>query len=291
VAELVGAFAASHAPLIARDWALFSDGLKQRLERDFRELGRRLAAVRADVLVVVAPDHWTNFFLDNLPNVCVGIGAVHGGPPEPFLRDFPFPEPAGDPGFGEHLVATALAAGFEPAVSHHARLDHGICLPLLRMGLPALPRIVPLWLNSLEPPMPALGRCLAWGGLLRDAVASYPAPVRVAVLASGGLSHSIGEPTMGAIDEPFDRECLAAFTSGDPAALTAFLDARLAAAGNGAHEVRNWLVAHAAAGNAGFELIDYLAVAEVYVGCAWGSWRITPKPAPEREPSQRGPAS
>jgi len=83
---------------------------------------------------------------------------------------------------------------------------------------------------------------------------------------------------MGAIDESFDRECLAKFAAGDPEALVAFLDARLAGAGNGAHEIRNWLVAHAAAGSAGFELIDYLALAEVYVGCAWGSWRIAPNP-------------
>lgn len=204
--------------------------------------------------------------------MCIGIGAVHGGPPEPFLRDFPFPEPAGDPGFGEHLVATALEAGFEPSVSHRARLDHGICLPLLRMELHALPRIVPLFLNSLEAPMPALRRCLAWGRQLAAAVATYPANVRVAVLASGGLSHSIGEPTMGAIDEAFDHDCLAAFAAGDPERLADFLDDRLAAAGNGAHEIRNWLVAHAAAGATGFELIDYLAVKEVYVGCAWASW-------------------
>jgi aromatic ring-opening dioxygenase catalytic subunit (LigB family) len=272
VAELVGAFAASHAPLLARDWALLPAPLQQRVGDDYRELGRRLAAARPDVLVTIAPDHWTNFFLDNLPNVCIGIGAVHGGPPEPFLRDFPFPEPAGDPGFGEHLVASALAAGFEPSVSHHVRLDHGICLPLLRMELRALPRIVPLFLNSLEVPMPALRRCLAWGRELAAAVASYPADVRIAVLASGGLSHSIGEPTMGAIDEPFDRDALAAFAAGDPERLAGFLDARLAAAGNGAHEIRNWLVAHAAAGAAGFDLIDYLAVKEVYVGCAWASW-------------------
>jgi aromatic ring-opening dioxygenase catalytic subunit (LigB family) len=272
VAELVGAFAASHAPLLARDWALLPAPLQQRVGDDYRELGRRLAAARPDVLVTIAPDHWTNFFLDNLPNVCIGIGAVHGGPPEPFLRDFPFPEPAGDPGFGEHLVASALAAGFEPSVSHHVRLDHGICLPLLRMELCALPRIVPLFLNSLEVPMPALRRCLAWGRELAAAVASYPADVRIAVLASGGLSHSIGEPTMGAIDEPFDRDALAAFAAGDPERLAGFLDARLAAAGNGAHEIRNWLVAHAAAGAAGFDLIDYLALKEVYVGCAWASW-------------------
>jgi hypothetical protein len=39
--------------------------------------------------------------------------------------------------------------------------------------------------------------------------------LRVALLATGGLSHSIGEATMGQIDEAFDRECLQHFASGD----------------------------------------------------------------------------
>ena len=46
--------------------------------------------------------------------------------------------------------------------------------------------------------------------------------------------------------------------------------------GNGGHEVRNWVVAHAAAGNKGFELIGYAPLEEVYVGCAFanGGWRL-----------------
>ena len=35
--------------------------------------------------------------------------------------------------------------------------------------------------------------------------------------ALSGLSHSIGEPTMGVIDERFDQECIERFTrGGDP---------------------------------------------------------------------------
>ena len=48
----------------------------------------------------------------------------------------------------------------------------------------------------------------------------------------------------------------------------------LAGAGNGAQEVRNWLVAHGAAHSAGFELVDYLPVPEVYVGCGFAAWKI-----------------
>lgn len=273
MAELAGVFATSHAPLIARDWDKLPPPVRDRFAADFRELGRRLGAARPDVIVEIAPDHWTNFFIDNLPAVCIGLGAAHGPPPEPFLGDFPWKPIPGHAAFARHLLATALAEGFEPALSHHMALDHGFCLPLARMELTALPAIVPLVINSLEPPMPSVARCAQWGRLLAAAIRAYPGPLRVAVLASGGLSHSIGEPTMGDIDEGFDRDCLRLFAAGDEAPLLAYLDERrMASAGNGAHETRNWLVAHAAAEGRGFDLIDYCAVPEVYVGCAFASW-------------------
>ena len=59
--------------------------------------------------------------------------------------------------------------------------------------------------------MPSIKRWLAWGRLLRRAIESYPEPLRVAVLGTGGLSHSIGEPTMGWIDENFDHACIKHF--------------------------------------------------------------------------------
>jgi aromatic ring-opening dioxygenase catalytic subunit (LigB family) len=274
MAELVAVAAASHAPLIARDWPKIPPDHQQRLSAAFAELGGRLAAARPDAIVVVSPDHWINFFIDNLPSVCIGVGAEHEGPPEPFLRDFPWRPVPGHPPLAAHIHATALAREFEPAVSHRMKLDHGFCIPLWRMGLAVLPRIVPVVVNTLEPPMPRVSRCLAWGKLIAAAIASYPGSERVAVLATGGLSHSIGEPTMGAIDEGFDRACIAAFRDGAERPLADFLEARMDGAGNGSHECRNWAVAHGAAGGRGFDLVDYVAVPSVYVGCGFATWAL-----------------
>ena len=141
------------------------------------------------------------------------------------------------------------------------------------MGLAALPRIVPIIVNSIEPPLPLVRRCLQWGGLLRKAIESHAAPLRVAVLGTGGLSHSIGEPTMGAIDEKLDLECIRLFSSPE-IELLSYLEKQLPQAGNGTEEIRNWLVAHGAAGSRGFELIDYLPVPKVFVGCGFAAWRI-----------------
>ena len=107
MAELVGAFAASHGPLIVREWPRVPAEQKSRMAAGFRELGRRLEAARPDVLVVVAPDHWSNFFLDNVPAVCLGVGDTHDGPPEPWMKDFPHREIRGDSSFALHLARKA----------------------------------------------------------------------------------------------------------------------------------------------------------------------------------------
>ncbi len=173
------------------------------------------------------------------------------------------------------MLQTALDNDFEPALSHRLRLDHGSCIPLWRIGVDAGLPIVPLLVNDLEAPMLNIKRCLAWGRLLlRRAIESYPDPLRVALLGTGGLSHSIGEPTMGWIDEDFDRACIKHFENGDEEQLAAFLTDALPHTGNGAHEIRDWVIAHAAAGSTGFELIDYFPSPATFVGAGFASWKL-----------------
>ena len=280
MANLVGIYAASHGPLIVRKWDALTPACKTTITTAFDELGRRINAARADVLIVISPDHWVNFSLDNLPAICVGVGETHNGPPEPWLAAFPHKPMAGHAPLAQHIVEHAFTRGFEPSVSYKLALDHGFCIPLMTAGVDPLPAIVPVVLNTVEPPFPGVRRCHAWGAVLAEAIASFAGDIRVAILATGGLSHSIGEATMGAIDEAFDRECLQHFASGEREALFTFLDQRMAGAGNGTAEVRNWLAAHGAAGAAsaagarGFDLIHYSAMPEIYVGCGVASWEI-----------------
>jgi aromatic ring-opening dioxygenase catalytic subunit (LigB family) len=275
MASLVGVFAASHGPIIARDWEIMPAEHRAQLTRAFDELGRRLRACRPDLLVVISPDHWVNFFLNNLPAVCIGIGDEHDGPPEPFMQKvYPVSRLKGHAAFGRHLLNVALDSDFEPALSHRLKLDHGTCIPLWRMGVDLDLPLVPIIVNDLEEPMPSIHRCLAWGRVLRKAIESYPEPLRVAILGTGGLSHSIGETTMGWIDEEFDHACIEHFRDGEEGRLAAFLSERLPHTGNGAHEIRDWVVAHAAAGSTGFELIDYFPSPETLVGAGFASWKV-----------------
>jgi aromatic ring-opening dioxygenase catalytic subunit (LigB family) len=275
MAELVGVYAASHGPMIVRNWDKLTPGERDSIDGGFAEIGRRIRAARPDALVVISPDHWVNFFIDNLPAICVGVGEVHDGPPEPWFKAFPHRTLAGHPALAQHIVRAALEHDFEPSVSYKLALDHGFCIPLWKAKVDPLPAIVPVIFNDIEPPFPSVKRCYAWGAMLAEAIASFPDRLRVGVLATGGLSHSIGEADMGRIDEAFDRDYLRRLEAGDPPALFEFLNERLPAAGNGASEVRNWVAAHGAARGRGFELIHYDPIPNIYVGAGFASWKLT----------------
>ena len=275
MAELVGSFAASHGPNIARMWGHLKDETLDWVESGFGEMGRRVQALKPDVLVVHTTDHWVNFFLDNIPAFCVGIGDEHDGPPEPFMKPvFPHETLPGHAGFGRHLLDSAFAADFDPAFSGRLKLDHGICVPVWRLGLDPMPAIVPVLMNLVEKPFPSPARCLQWGHMLRAAIESYPEDLRVVVLGTGGLSHSIGETTMGWIDEPFDHACIDLFRNASDDEIASRLDELLETTGNGGAEVRAWTVAHAAAGGQGFDLINYAPMPELLIGAGLAEWRV-----------------
>ena len=276
MAKVVGSFAASHAPNIARAWNELKDETRAWLTEHYGELGRRVKALDPDVLVVHSNDHWINFFLNNIPTFCIGIGDEHDPPPEPFMKGlFTQEHLPGHAGLGRHLLNYALNADFDPSYSQRAMIDHGIGIPIWRMGFDEVPAIVPVFVNLVEPPFPTPRRCLAWGHMIRDAIEAYPEDLRVVVLGTGGLSHSIGEPTMGDIDEPFDHACIEMFQTGkSDAEIAASLDRMLAQTGNGGAELRSWCIAHAAAGGKGFDLIGYTPMPETLIGCGVAEWKM-----------------
>lgn len=275
MAKFVGSFAAGHAPNIAREWHNMKDESRDWLTAGYDKLGGRFKALNVDVLVVQSNDHWVNFFLNNVPAFCVGIGAEHDGPPEPFMKPvFPHETIPGHAGLGRHILDEAFAAEFDPAYSHRLKLDHGMCVPIWRMGLDPLPAVVPILTNLVEKPFPSPKRCIKWGRMVRSAIEGYPEDIRVAVLATGGLSHSIGETTMGWIDEPFDHACIDLFKTASDEEIAPRLEELMDASGNGGAELRNWLIAHAAAGSQGFDLIDYAPMPDMLIGCGLAEWKV-----------------
>jgi len=54
----------------------------------YQRLRERLEAARLDALVMVSAEHFTNFFMNNMPAFCFGLAEGYPGPSEdePFLK-------------------------------------------------------------------------------------------------------------------------------------------------------------------------------------------------------------
>ncbi|MBT9487652.1 MAG: 2,3-dihydroxyphenylpropionate 1,2-dioxygenase [Rubrivivax sp.] len=273
MAELVGVWAASHTPVMLNFPDAIPDTDREAIFGAFRGLGEQMRRADPQALIVVSDDHLHNFFLNNFPAFCIGAAAAYPTPVEHWLKADKRTL-QGDDGLGAHLLASALQGGFDPSFSMELTLDHGVLTPLQLAGLADSVRIVPLLVNCVQPPLPTMARALQWGQLLRRAIASYAGCERVAILATGGISHDIATPRMGHVNEAFDREFLRLLAAGDDAALVRHATEHVNEAGNGAEEIRTWLVAHGAAGGVRGETLYYKAVSAWYTGIGLCAWRV-----------------
>jgi hypothetical protein len=85
---------------------------------------------------------------------------------------------------------------------------------------------------------------------------------RVALVGGGGLSHFVGEPRVGDIDEEFDRWFLRQLESGNLDELFDLPNDELAQAGNGTGEVRAWVAVAGAARDQKAKTLAYEAIYE-----------------------------
>jgi OH-DDVA oxygenase len=111
--------------------------------------------------------------------------------------------------------------------------------------------LVPIFLNTFYPPnQPSPKRCYAFGRSIGRAIASWDSDKRVAVCASGGLSHFV-------IDEAFDARILKAFLANDTKALCAEPNAMFQ---SGTSETKNWITAAGILAETGLRmnLYDYV---------------------------------
>jgi aromatic ring-opening dioxygenase catalytic subunit (LigB family) len=273
VAEIVAAFAASHVPLMVQRPEAAAVEQREHAFGCFTAMGHRIADARPQALVLISNEHMQNFFLNNLPTVCVGMADCYEGPIESWIK-LPHRMQRGDAELGVHLFSRALEDGFDPARSLDLKLDHGTLAPLHLAGIDADLPVAPIMFNNVEPPLPTMRRCLEWGECIGRAVRDYAGVDRVAVLATGGLSHDVGTPNMGATDPAFDQEFLRLLGKEETDELVRFAQERASQAGNGTEEVRNWIVARGIVGQAPMDVALYDDIPAWYTGVSIVEWRI-----------------
>lgn len=264
--SLVFAGVCSHAPGITGRAERADPAVRDAFYSNLGEMRARLEAAKPDALIVVAAEHFANFFMNNMPAYCMGMADSYEGPIED--EQWLGIERTTVPGNAElsKRIIEALLPDIDLAYAEEWKFDHGIMVPLNfltpRYDLP----VIPVNINCQGPPLTPLARAYEFGRMLRRACDAQAQ--RIAVIGTGGISHWPATPNSGVINEAWDRDFLDRFINNRREELIGYTDEEtFRDAGQGGFEIRTFLaVAGATEGSTG-ELLFYAPIPIFAVGC------------------------
>ena len=221
MAEVVAAMAMTHSPGLTGWFTRASEEYQRLALQATAEMRRRLESARPDVVVMFSNDHLLNWPINNVPEYTVGIAEEHVGPADWFdewlgMEKYRVP---GHASLARFIVNEAGRRRLSLAWLREMEFDDGISVPTHYLNPDARFRLVPVTMNCTVPPIPTPARAYEVGSTLREVLRAYPGPERIAVVATGGLSHEPGGPRYFWVDEEFDRWFLDLLERGDHEAL------------------------------------------------------------------------
>ena len=255
----------SHAPGITGRASQAPAELREPFYAAYDQLRRNLHATRPDALIVIAAEHFANFFMNNMPAYAIGMAEDYTGPIEDTAwLGIPKRRVRGNPDLSRRLIAEVQQT-VDVAYAEEWQFDHGIMVPLHFLDPENMLTIIPANINCQGPPLTPLARAWEFGAAIRRAVDAVPE--RIALVGTGGISHWPATPDSGRINEAWDREFLARWARGDRAAMLSYTDAETYRdAGQGGFEIRTFIAAAAAAGGTG-RVAFYAPIPIFAVGC------------------------
>lgn len=270
MAQIVAAMASVHVPLLTSAPQMADSTMWEKIHHGFDTLRDTLTASGADTLVVISDEHFNALDPRRYPSFGVVTAATGVGPVENWLG---IPRNSIKvnfvPELAEAIMTEGVHRGFDLTRVGEAGLEHGFvtCLHFLTPHWD----LSYLWLiqNCVLPPLPSVGRCYEFGRMVGEAIRKWGGSRRVAVLGTGGLSHAVGTPDMGRVDQKFDAKFLDLLCANNPA-LRDIADAEMDAVGNGTHEVRNWVAVAGVVARAKGEVVMY----ETTMGVGFGMMRF-----------------
>lgn len=270
--SLVFAGVCSHAPGITGRASMAPAELREPLYAAYRGMQEKLVASRPDALIIVAAEHFANFFMNNMPSFAIGMAETYQGPIEDpeWLRIARTKVP-GNAALSRTLIQEVMQT-VDVAFAEEWRFDHGIMVPLNfltpKYDLP----VIPVNINCQGPPLTPLHRAWAFGEALRRAADKVPE--RIALVGTGGISHWPATPDSGKINEAWDRALLERWARNDRAALLAYSDEdTYRDAGQGGFEIRTFISVAAAARGAG-RIEHYSPIPIFAVGCTVATMQV-----------------
>lgn len=256
---------------------------KERIDAGLDHLAKTLEASRPDAVIIVGDDQSEVFGHAFNPTLAVYCGKQAEGHT---LRRYK----GKDNGLDHHLtlncdnefgfqLATSLTErGFDPAVMTEIKpltkpegIGHAFTRPAHRLGLAdAGTPIVPVFLNGYHDPMPTGRRCWELGLAIREIADATDK--RIAIMASGGLSHDPLGPRAGWIDHRLDRWVLDRIASDRAEDLTNLFAFDSDTLRGGSGEIRAWITVAAAFAGTRAEVVDYIPVHHSVTGLGLATW-------------------
>lgn len=263
--------------------------LAERAEVALDYLADQLKAAAPDVVLVIGDDQGELFSPDNFPAVAVYRGAelvmkpsehLEGMPPwadtkfwSGYRMDLPHRYP-GAPELANDLVTGLIREGVDVTSCANVPdptkrgFGHAFGFIIERLMKEVRVPMLPVMLNTYFPPnTPTAARCRAVGEKIGKILEASSSQARIAVVASGGLSHFLCE-------EAFDREIVQALQANDSNVLSKIPQEALL---SGSSEIRNWVMLSGMVEHLRSDFTEYIPVYRTPVGTGIGlafmTWR------------------
>ena len=274
-------------PEIAKETAQVLQSYIARIDRGFEALRAQVEAFNPDVLLIVGDDQGEVFTEANMPAFGLFTCAeVHGSINIGLIGE---PEEENHITLGchsdlaLHLLNELNRNGFDVSQSKELKplgrpkrgLGHAFTRPTVKVTPKLNVPIIAFHVNCYFPPMPSARKCYELGRAVAEALKDRPE--RIAIMASGGLSHDPRGPRAGWIDAPLDRWVLERLRSGVGEALCHLFEFDSDTLRSGTGEIRSWIVVAGACRAARATIVDYIPAHHAVTGLGFAYFSFPAK--------------
>ena len=248
--EIVAAIGTCHTPYM---FTRPPDENPEQLDqagRSMNELGKVLDETKPDAIIFLGADHVETFSVSCVPTFCVVAGNTAHAKFAGREHNLPIHREMAE----DILNKLVTEHNFDISYSEDAELGHAFSIPFeYVIGKRNIP-VIPFFTNVYVPPLPTAQRCAALGKALAQIVKGRKE--RVAIIASGGMSHFPGTTKYLHPEFDFDRWLVSQMEAGNIDALLNMTPEQLDEVGN--TELLSWAVMFGAIGAHKGELVDYI---------------------------------
>jgi len=192
MADVVAAISMSHAPGILGWPETAAADVRARMFHAIELTAGYLDRARPDVVVAFLDDHFENIYRNLSPTFAIGVADAHRGPPDYFLQALRLERPLSVPSnrrLAQAILEHTVHAGFDVARMGEIEYGNNLIAPWVLIRPQNDIPVVPIFINAYNPPLPTMARAFDFGLAVRAVIDAAPESLRVAFLATGGLSH------------------------------------------------------------------------------------------------------